>query len=111
MKTTLLCWKCTRVAAEIPPKIGFRSLCPHCSAALHSCVNCRHHALGKPNECVIPGTDYVRDREGVNFCEDFEPKINPEAPRSDALRKAKKLLGQEELNDKKDFNSLFKDEK
>lgn len=105
-----ICWKCGKLAAEIPVKIGFKALCPHCSAALHSCVNCRYYMPGKPNDCLRPETDFVRDREGINFCEEFAPKIQASAnPSSDSIQKARRLLGDEGPDEKKDFNSLFKE--
>ena len=86
------CWKCLKCVSEEPVKIGFRSVCPHCGIDLRTCSNCRYYSLGKPNDCAIPGTEWVRDRERGNFCEDFKVK-------TDAPPKHKP----------NDFNSLFKD--
>jgi len=46
---------------------------------------------------MVPGTDYVRNREANNFCEDFKPI-------TDRKRAPERSEG------KKKFNSLFKDE-
>lgn len=89
------CGKCAKLVSEEPVKIAFRAVCPHCDADLHTCVNCRYYAPGKPNDCAVPGTDFVRDREAANFCEEFKPKTDGPF-RSD--------------RDKKKFNSLFKDD-
>lgn len=87
-----MCWKCQ---GETPDPIRFRSTCPHCEIDLHCCVNCRYYSPGKPNDCIVPGTEYVRDREAANFCEDFKVKL-PQ--------------GKMETEDKKKkFLSLFKD--
>ena len=59
--------------------------------------------LGKPNDCSVPGTEFIRNREDMNFCEEFSPKIF-----SVSLPIPKSPLG--ELEPKKDFQSLFKDE-
>lgn len=99
----IVCWKCKKIVSEEPVKIGFRASCPHCSSDLHVCVNCRYYAPGKPNDCAVPGTDYVRDREASNLCEEFKLKTN-ESPRSN------KLFGSEPPPKKRDFNSLFKDD-
>ena len=48
---------------------------------------------GKPNDCAVPGTEYVRDREAANFCEEFKVKTASAANQ-----------------EKKKFNSLFKEE-
>lgn len=81
--------------SEEPIKIGFRAVCPHCGIDLHTCTNCRYYAPGKPNDCAVPGTDFVRDREAANFCEEFKVKLDPSPSRKD---------------EKKKFNSLFKEE-
>lgn len=78
-----VCWKC---GSDLPPydrnKVGFREECEKCHADLHVCKNCRNWAPGRPNECAIPGTEFVADRERRNFCEDFEllGKKGPSGP-------------------------------
>lgn len=94
------CWKCDRQISEQPIKIGFRAVCIHCGIDLHVCKNCRYYSPGKPNDCAVPGTEFIRDREAFNFCEEFKPKIGDQPPASD--HKARRI--------QKDFHSLFKDE-
>jgi len=65
------CWKCGKALNLPEGKLSFRATCDHCHAWLHACCNCRHYRLGLPNNCAIPGTEYVADREGANFCEEF----------------------------------------
>jgi hypothetical protein len=45
----------------------------------------------------MPGTDYVRDREASNFCEEFAPSLTPQqnSKNQDALDKAKRLFGED----------------
>ncbi len=91
------CWKCRKQIGETPAKIGFRAVCPHCDADLHTCKNCRYYSPGKPNDCLVPGTEFIRDREAANFCEDFKIKLDALAsPNNDTL--------------KNKFKSLFKDD-
>lgn len=89
------CWNCGIQYSE--PSFGmlsFRSLCEKCGAALHCCQNCQFYKPGLPNDCAVPGTEYVSDRQANNFCEEF------------------KLLGKgptQKKNDaKKRFDDLFK---
>ncbi len=103
------CWKCAKPVSEIPVKIGFRAICPHCGVDLHVCKNCRYYSPGKPNDCAVPGTDYVRDREASNLCEEFKVKIPENPSASEPSAKARRLFGLEETEPKKDFNSLFKE--
>lgn len=88
------CPRCKKAVHDQVVKIGFRAACPHCGADLHSCVNCRYYAPGKPNDCLIPGTEYIRDREAANFCEEFKVKLD---------------AGEKPPNKNK-FNSLFKED-
>jgi predicted RNA-binding Zn-ribbon protein involved in translation (DUF1610 family) len=90
------CWKCKKQIELPSKKIGFRAVCPECGIDLHTCTNCRYYAPGKPNDCLVPGTDYIRDREAGNFCEEF--KVRTDTPTPD------------KGNSKNKFNSLFKDE-
>ena len=45
----------------------------------------------------MPGTDYVRDREASNLCEEFSPSLTPQknGPDQASLDKAKRLFGEE----------------
>lgn len=71
------CWKCAKSINDESVKIAFRSVCPHCGVDLHTCTNCKYYAPGKPNDCIVPGTEWVRDREKSNLCEDFRVKVDP----------------------------------
>ena len=68
------CWNCKKEVAISPlGKIGFRAVCEHCNFYLHSCLGCKFHQEGHPNECQILGTDPIRDRSSSNFCDEFSP--------------------------------------
>ncbi len=93
------CWKCQKAIFDAPSlKIGFRAECPHCGADLHTCTNCKYYAPGKPNDCLIPGTEWIKDREARNFCEDFS--IKAPSPHGNEFRE----------RSKDNFKSLFKDD-
>lgn len=66
------CWKCGSLLDNVDRKISFRAVCDNCGISLHCCKNCKNYAPGKSNDCLVPGTEYVSDREANNFCEDFE---------------------------------------
>ena len=53
--------------------IGFHSVCTACHAYLHCCVNCRLYSPNSHNHCLSSTTEYVRDVEAGNFCEEFDP--------------------------------------
>ena len=99
------CWKCGKQVSEGQVKIAFRALCIHCEIDLHCCKNCRYYSPGKPNDCAVPGTEFIRDRETFNFCEEFKPRIA-----SSPTTKTRRLLGEDEPEKKKGFGSLFKDD-
>jgi len=102
------CWNCKKIVSEAPIKIGFRAACPHCNSDLHVCKNCRYYSPGKPNDCLVPGTEPIRDREASNLCEEFRPLVPSQPQPNGSGERARKLLGEPEK--KKDFKSLFKDE-
>lgn len=89
------CWKCKKDLGDLPSKIGFRASCPYCHSDLHVCKNCRYYSPGKPNDCMVPGTDPIRDREASNFCESF---------------KMGATSFETQNKTKKNFDSLFKNE-
>ncbi len=100
----LHCWKCRKLVSELSVKVGFRFHCLHCGIDLHTCAGCRYYVLGKPNDCAVPNTDFIRDRETMNFCEEFTPKISTDLPQPPK----RTILGEPEP--KKDFKSLFKND-
>lgn len=107
------CWKCNAEQPESPlgtlGKLSFRALCERCSAWLHCCKNCKNYKQGLPNDCLIPGTDLISDREASNFCEDFQQLgIGPQKF-GDPKKVADKLFkdGDEPPSRAKGFNTLF----
>ena len=50
---------------------GPKDFCESCSAYLHCCLNCRFHDPSLHNACAIPTTDWVGDKAGANFCDEF----------------------------------------
>lgn len=69
--------KCHRCGAEwdsIKRVPGVKEFCEKCSAYLHCCLNCKHHNPAYHNQCAIPNTDWVGDKAGANFCDEFEFK-------------------------------------
>lgn len=104
------CFKCHQ-PLDIDRKFSFREVCPHCGADLHCCKGCRFYAEGKPNNCLIPGTDYVANREANNYCDEFKPieKIaDTKSPSRSEVEK--KLFGDDgdDQNNNSSFDSLFK---
>ncbi len=51
---------------------GREESCEKCGAYLHCCLNCRHHSPTAHHECMSSTTEYVQNKEGKNFCEEFE---------------------------------------
>jgi hypothetical protein len=64
---------CPKCAAAVDGPIGFHDDCPSCHAYLHCCVNCRLYSPHAHNHCLSSTTEYVRDVETANFCEEFDP--------------------------------------
>ena len=92
----MTCWRCF-FPIEIK-KLSFREQCPKCGVDLHVCLACRFYFPGKPNDCAVPGTDWVRERDRMNLCDEFSVKLQSEkkSPEEDAKIRAKKILGFDE---------------
>jgi hypothetical protein len=87
-----------------------KAFCEACSAYLHCCLNCVHFTPGMHNDCYIPTTDWVGDKGGANFCNEFTFKdadggtAGKDRPR-DALDK---LFGEESDDSGDDPLDLFR---
>jgi len=102
------CYKCQK-ELSITGKILFRATCEHCDVDLHTCKNCRHYFPGKPNDCNVPETEHVKDRERSNLCEDFsyiEKAPQKKTAKVDDI--SKRLFGSSS-NQSINFDSIFKD--
>lgn len=107
----MLCWKCGKKLEDPVGQIPFRATCDHCHAYLHVCKNCRYYQPGLPNDCKIPDTPRISDREASNFCDEFS--LNKEGKREEySSERAEKLFGEEKIEEKKPpkdrFDNLFK---
>jgi len=109
----MYCHKCKNKLDLPSKKVGFKQTCSFCEADLHVCKNCKFYIIGKPNNCLVPNTEYVSDREKYNFCEDFLFKntLDDENLKSKKDVSKKLFKDQDDENDDSDngFNSLFKD--
>lgn len=97
---------------------GFKEYCERCSAYLHCCKNCRFYSARAHNNCTIPTTEWVPDKAGVCYCDDFEFGKNTHNPLSDnTLQDTKDSLNElfgGKLDDNgdeepKDLDALFGD--
>lgn len=73
------CYQCGK-DLESGRKIFRQDTCAGCSSYLHCCRNCRFYDLHAHHQCREPQAEWVKDKEGGNFCEYFEPATSsPEA--------------------------------
>ena len=102
------CWKCGN-ELDLSAKVSFRAICAKCSSWQHCCRNCKNYQPGLPNDCKIPGTDFIADREGANFCEEFQILgVGPSA-KKDPNEVSKRLFGDDQPKKPKNpFDDLFK---
>jgi hypothetical protein len=85
------CWHCGADLTKVD--YGRETACLACGKATHVCLNCRHYARGRPNDCLEPLVERVLDKTRSNFCDYFEPTDRPAAAgtatvAADALRNA-----------------------
>ena len=73
----VICHKCKNIF-EIDKRPMPKDVCEKCNAYLRCCLNCKFYSEGSHNKCKIPNTEWVRDREKANYCDEFEYKIYEE---------------------------------
>jgi len=107
------CWHCGADYEDFPGgRVPFRATCESCSAWLHCCKNCQNYQPGLPNDCRIPDTESIADREASNWCEEFKLLgIGPQKTGS-SHDAEKRLFGETDLpsqrqDSKSKFDSLF----
>jgi len=94
MSTQKFCHFCKR---EIPweTRILRTETCPWCRSDLHVCLNCVYHDTSRHNECQIPNTDRVRERDRANHCTVFKFREGPIAEdktKDEAMKKLEDLF-------------------
>ncbi len=103
---------------EVKKQPGPKDICGGCSAYLHCCLNCLYYEPGVHNDCYIPTTEWVGDKAGCNFCDEFTfadaADAGTETRPGDSARNALDELfgGGDESNDSgslDDFKRLFGD--
>ena len=99
------CYRCNTDWTSEKKQPAVKECCPSCNAYLHCCLNCRFYDEHAHNKCRIPTTDWVGDRAGPNFCDDFEfgehgPTQN-NAKQDQARDALGKLFGEESASPQK----------
>ncbi len=51
---------------------GRNETCVKCGADLHICLNCRFYDPSAHHQCLSRTTEYVKDKEKRNFCDELE---------------------------------------
>jgi hypothetical protein len=92
---------------------GVKETCRACDAYLHACANCRHHDPKVHNQCRIPNTEWVGDRAGANFCDEFDFRVAGNSPAKDRDSSARDAFGalfgdSPPETDVRGFDDLFK---
>ena len=68
------CWFCgneLQFEVKVGVKVHRLDTCPHCGHDLHVCKNCYLYDENLHNKCREPESQFIRDREGSNFCTHF----------------------------------------
>jgi hypothetical protein len=103
------CWNCG-AEIEIPErKLSFRASCEACGAWQHACRNCQYYKEGAPHSCTVPGIEPVRDKEKMNYCEEFKA-LGQQLKSADPKEAARRLFGENEEDEQgtaSPFDRLF----
>jgi hypothetical protein len=66
------CHRCKAPWESVMRQPGVKEICENCSAYVHCCLNCRFYNPAMSKACATPTADLVVDKEGLNFCDEFE---------------------------------------
>ena len=65
------CFSCGKSLQGILLPVGRRDTCPHCTADVHVCKNCKFYDTTSYNECRESQAERVLDKDKSNFCDYF----------------------------------------
>lgn len=91
----MICQKCG--TEYLSGTIGFKAYCESCGSYLHACIHCRIYDRNA-ERCRSLTTEAVRDREGINYCEEYVPEL-----------RSSSILSRNSSATKDSFNDLFGD--
>ena len=63
---------------------GVKEFCEHCDAYLHCCLNCRYYDPAVAQQCAIPNIEYIADKAGASFCDEFEFRVTQGGAKTDS---------------------------
>src|SRR5262245_31026241 len=66
--------KCAACGAKAPPHITLSSICPNCSAELHTCRQCNYFDPSARFECSKPIPARIMNKNARNTCDLFTPR-------------------------------------
>lgn len=75
MSHNFSCWKCGTSLAALSLPFNRVDECRQCKAALHACKLCEFYDVTVAKQCREPIAEEVRDKERVNFCDYFTPRV------------------------------------
>jgi hypothetical protein len=76
------CWQCgTDLKAE---DFGRETNCLVCGKPTRVCRNCCWYAPGRGDDCAEPAADRVMEKERANYCEFFQPTLEPRSSQPSA---------------------------
>lgn len=87
------CHQCKTPWISEKKEPAVKEYCEHCSAYLHCCLNCHFYDPTRHNECAIPTTDWVADKAGANFCDEFQFREDAAQDGNGEEQQARKKLG------------------
>jgi hypothetical protein len=91
------CHSCGQVWDGSPgSQPGRTETCVKCGADLHCCLNCSLYDPSAPRQCTSRTTEYVKDKERGNYCEEFMFGSRPggtDGPKDDMGQKWKDVFG------------------
>jgi hypothetical protein len=87
MAEGLICWNCAASLEEILLPISRHANCPGCLTEVHCCRMCLDYDSNVADACREDRAEPPSNKEGVNFCEYFRPRLDVQSQDEQALDK------------------------
>ncbi len=101
-------FKCARCGHRLQIPVTLTATCPHCSVAVHSCINCLSFDTSARWECTQNVPVRVSPKDEGNFCTLFEPRTTIERQTGTPVSTSSGSDGVTGPSARQAFDDLFK---
>lgn len=86
-----LCFKCGN-QLDVPTPVSRGEVCGNCGSYVRCCKNCEFYEPSYHNGCRETQSEFVSDKETVNFCDYFRPADREIGAGNDKAEEARRKI-------------------